>query len=141
MTKNQVIKIVADHIEITNLQIVKNENDNYTVYAVCSDGLVEINPKDQSNGDGVKVDVSDFFDFYFFYGDETLITRCLDKLCKTDFMDKFYSDSNLRKEIFDKVSEMIITLLDNFNEYGMIMESSEHFDYMVTSHCITVMEK
>ena len=42
MSKNHAIKIVADHMEMTNLQIVKNGNDNYTVYAVCSDGLVEI---------------------------------------------------------------------------------------------------
>lgn len=53
MTKNEVINVIKDHLEIVdntnvNLQVVPVGNDKYKVYALCSDGLVEIKPKNVS---------------------------------------------------------------------------------------------
>ena len=54
MTKNEVINVIKDHLEIAtdtnvNLQVVSVGNDEYKVYALCSDGLVEIKPKKNAN--------------------------------------------------------------------------------------------
>lgn len=46
MNKEEMLKVVSDHIDLgTILEVVKNENGTYSVYAVCNDGLVEIKPK------------------------------------------------------------------------------------------------
>ena len=47
MTKNEVINVISKILEIaadtnTSLQVVPVGNNEYKVYALCSDGLIEI---------------------------------------------------------------------------------------------------
>lgn len=46
ITKEEALQIIADHIELGDLKTVKHDDGTYTVFAVCSDSLLEIKPKE-----------------------------------------------------------------------------------------------
>ena len=46
MTKQEMLTVVSDHIELgTPIKVVKNGNNDYSVYAECTDGLVSVTIK------------------------------------------------------------------------------------------------
>lgn len=46
MTKEEMLTVVTDHIELgTPIKVVKNGNNDYSVYAECADGLVSLTIK------------------------------------------------------------------------------------------------
>lgn len=50
MTEKQMNQVVTDHSELGQpLKVVKNGENDYSVYAECSDGVVEINPKQEED--------------------------------------------------------------------------------------------
>ncbi len=44
MNKRTALKVVADHIDLAPILMVKNDDATYSVYADCCAGLVEITP-------------------------------------------------------------------------------------------------
>jgi hypothetical protein len=49
MNKEEMLKVVSDYIDLgTILEVIKNENGTYSVYAVCNDGLVELYTKERT---------------------------------------------------------------------------------------------
>ena len=54
MTQQEMLTVVSDHIEHgTPIKVVKNGNNDYSVYAECADGLVSVTIKTKSTSQWV----------------------------------------------------------------------------------------
>lgn len=87
----------------------------------------------------VCVDVSDFFRFYYLYGDETLIMRCIDKVIQEEVIQDL--NKTLYSELMDTLVKGIADLVENNNDVGVVFRESDHFNTMVDGCRIVVAMK
>ena len=115
-------------MEMTNLQIVKNGNDDYSVYAECADGLVEITPQPEES----EMIVFDTEDLEEYSDDLDNLNGCIGGLVEHTkevygYYDNLPQDSSEHKQIA-KLDEAWECINDGLTYINEMLEGNYNMD-------------